>query len=109
MKTSENTKSTIRCREGKVEFASNSKAEHNNKYKLGGKVDKSKIDDGKIEDNEIRKKNQKTSKSKNLSKSKKTIEFSNFFTTAARLAFTKLRQVFVKASILHHFDLECHI
>lgn len=32
-----------------------------------------------------------------------------FFTSAARLAFTKLRQVFVKAPILHHFDPKYHI
>ena len=33
----------------------------------------------------------------------------DFFTPAAKLAFTKLRQAFLKASIFHHFDPECHI
>ena len=32
-----------------------------------------------------------------------------FFISRARLAFTELRQVFVKAPILHHLDLEHHI
>ena len=34
---------------------------------------------------------------------------SDFLIPGARLAFTKLRQAFVKALILHHFDLERHI
>ena len=34
---------------------------------------------------------------------------SDFFTLGARLKFAKLRQAFVKAPILHHFDLDCHI
>ena len=37
------------------------------------------------------------------------VESSDFFTLGARLAFTKLRQVFFKALILYHFDPECHI
>lgn len=32
-----------------------------------------------------------------------------FFTCGARKAFIKLRQAFVEALILNHFDLECHI
>ena len=32
-----------------------------------------------------------------------------FFTPKTRLAFTQLRQTFVKAPILHHFDPESHI
>ena len=47
-------------------------------------------------------------KFKNLSKSKKMVKL-DFFTFGAKLVFSKLRQAFVKASILHHFDLECHI
>ena len=47
-------------------------------------------------------------KSKNLSKFKKTVG-SNFLTLRARLAFTKLRQAFVKAPILYHFDSEDYI
>ena len=34
---------------------------------------------------------------------------SDFFTSGARLAFIKLRQAFVNAPILHHFDPERHI
>ena len=49
------------------------------------------------------------SKSKKLSKSKKMIRSLYFLTPEARLAFTKLRQVFVKAPILYHFDLEYNI
>ena len=33
----------------------------------------------------------------------------SFLTSEARLAFTQLRQAFVKAPILHHFDPESHI
>ena len=48
------------------------------------------------------------SKSKNLSKSQKTVG-SDFLTPGAKLAFTELRQAFLKAPILHHFDPERHI
>ena len=34
---------------------------------------------------------------------------SDFFTPGAKLAFTKLRQAFVKAPIFYHFDPKCHI
>lgn len=33
----------------------------------------------------------------------------SFLTPEARLAFTKLRQVFIKVPILYYFDSECHI
>lgn len=32
-----------------------------------------------------------------------------FFTSGAKKAFTKLRQAFIEALILNHFDLEYHI
>ena len=52
------------------------------------------------------------SKSKNLfkklSKSKNMVGL-DFFTTGARLIFTKLKQEFIKALILHHFDRKRHI
>ena len=51
---------------------------------------------------EIRKKVQ------NSSKSKKTVR-SDFFTSGAKPPFAKLKQVFVKALILYHFDLERYI
>ena len=69
-------------------------------------IDNIKVDNGEVEDDEVRKKGWKTSK--NLSKSKKTIG-SDFLTFRARLAFAKLRQTFVKAPILHHFDPKYHI
>ena len=69
--------------------------------------------------NSIQGKNQaKMTKSKDLVKSKNHDFLSNsrnmeaglgFLTLGARLKFTKLRQAFVKASILHHFDLKCHM
>ena len=33
----------------------------------------------------------------------------DFLTSGAKLAFSKLKQVFVKAPILHHFDSKRHI
>ena len=33
----------------------------------------------------------------------------DFLTPEGRLVFTKLKQVFLKILILHHFDPECHI
>ena len=68
--------------------------------------------------NPAKRKNQaKTTKSKILVKSKNH-DFSksraekaetSFFTPKAKLAFTQLRQAFVEAPILHHFDAESHI
>ena len=37
------------------------------------------------------------------------VRSSDLFTLGAKLAFTELRQAFLKAPILYHFDLECHI
>ena len=34
---------------------------------------------------------------------------SGFLTFEARQAFTKLRQAFIEAPILHDFDLDCYI
>ena len=50
------------------------------------------MDCNKFEDNDIveKKNSQKTSKSKKLSKFKKTVGFLNFLIFKARLAFTKL-------------------
>ena len=78
----------------------------------GSKLNRRRIDDDEVDgnevgDDEIVTKVQKSSKSKNLSKSKKTE--SGFLSLGARKAFTKLRQAFIKTPILHHFDLECHI
>ena len=64
-------------------------------------MDNIEVDGSKVGDDEVGK------KSRNLSKSKKT-EL-DFLTSGARMAFTKLRQVFIKAPILHHFDPKRHI
>ena len=71
----------------------------------GSEVDGGEVDGSEVEVNEVGKKVQKC---KNLSKSKKAVR-SDFLTPGARLAFTKLRQVFVKALILHHFNPERYI
>ena len=64
--------------------------------------DKTGIDDVEVDGGEV----EVGKKGRNLSKSKKT-EL-GFLTSGARKAFTKLRQAFVKALILHHFDPERH-
>ena len=74
----------------------------------GSELNGSEIDGGEVGDDEVGKKVQKLSKSKNLSKSKKMVR-SDFLTPKAKLAFTELRQTFVKVPILHHFDPERHI
>ena len=83
----------------------------------GSKLDKKKIDDNEVNGNEVDDefddeggtKVQKLSRSKNLSKSKKTVRSLDFLTPGAKQAFTELKQTFLKAPILHHFDPECHI
>ena len=72
-------------------------------------MDNVKVDSNEVEVDKVGKKVQKLFKSKKLSKSKKTIRSLDFFTLGAKLAFTKLRQAFLKASILHHFYPEYHI
>ena len=67
------------------------------------------INGGKVEADAVGKKVQKMTKSKNLSKSKKAVRPSNFLIPGAKLAFIKLKQTFLKAPILHHFDPERHI
>ena len=93
---------------------------------------KSKVSSNSVVDNRIidggeainqanstkRKKQAKTTKSKIMVKSKNH-DFSpnsknkkaeiGFFTPETRLAFTQLRQAFVKAPILYYFDPESHI
>ena len=49
------------------------------------------------------------SKNHNFPKSKTKKTKTGFFILKARLTFTQLRQAFVEASILHHFNLESHI
>ena len=63
----------------------------------------------KVEVNEVGKKVRKLSKSKNSSKSKKTVRSSDFLTPGAKLAFIDLSQAFFMAPILYHFNPEPHI
>ena len=74
----------------------------------GCKIDGGEVDGGEFENDEIGKKIQKTSKSKNLFKFKKTVR-TDFFTPGAKLVFTELRKAFLKTPIFHHFDPERHI
>ena len=71
-------------------------------------IDDIEVDGSEVEVDEVGKKGRKTSKSKNSSKSKKTVG-SDFFTSGAKLAFTELRQAFLKAPILYHFDSKRYI
>ena len=99
---------TIEPRKGGIGVGGDSRARHGGSKIDGNGMDNVEVDGGEVEVDEIGKKGRKTSKSKNLSKSKKMV-VSNFLTPGAKLAFTKLKQAFLKAPILKHFDLEHHI
>ena len=73
----------------------------------GSEKDNVEVDGSEVEVDKVGKKGRKTSKSKKSSKSK--MVGLDFLTLGAKLAFTKLRQAFFKAPILHHFDPERHI
>ena len=86
LKTSEDTKSIIRLIEGGVGVGNNSRTRRD-----GYEIDGIEVDSSEVGDDEVRKKVQKTPKSKNLSKSKKMIGSLDFFTPRTKLIFTKLR------------------
>ena len=92
-----------------VGVGGNSKAGRGQSKIDGSEMNNVEVDGSEVEVDEVGKKIQKLSKSKNSSKSKKTVKFLDFLTSGAKLAFTKLRQAFIKAPILQHFDLERHI
>ena len=99
---------TVKPKKGKVGVGSDSRAGRG-----GSEIDRSKMDDVEVDGDEVKvdkveKKGWKTSKSKNLFKSKKMVIL-NFFIPRAKLAFTELRQVFFKTPIFYHFDPKCHI
>ena len=96
LKTSGGTESKTRPGEGEVRVGG-SKTECG-KSKLD---DERRIDDNEVGDDEVGTKVQKSSKSKKTE--------SGFLTSGARKAFTELRQAFIKAPILHHFDPKRHI
>ena len=97
---------TAEPRKGGVGVGGDSRAGRS-RSKLDGRRDDDDEVDGDEVDDDVGTTVQKSSKSKNLSKSKKTE--SGFLTSGARKAFTELRQAFIKAPILHHFDPERHI
>ena len=103
LKTSGSTESLTQSGKGGVKVGGDSRARRNR-----NELDRWKVNSDEVENDEIEKKVQKLSKSKNLSKSKKTVG-SDFLTPKAKLAFTKLRQAFVKALILYHFNPERYI
>ena len=99
--TSGSTESRTQPGEGGVGVG-NSKVGHGgSKLGNGRRIDGDEFDGNEVGDDEVGTKVQK------LSKSKKTE--SGFLTPGARKVFTELRQAFIKAPILHHFDPERHI
>ena len=106
LKTSRGTESKTRPGEGG--FGVDGSRAGRGGSKLGGrrKIDGDEVDGDKVDD-DVGTTAQKLSKFKNLSKSKESE--SGFLTSGARKAFTELRQAFVKALILYHFNPECHI
>ena len=101
LKTLGSTESSKRLGKSRVRIGNNSRTKRDD-----SKLDEIKIGNNKVDD-KTGKKSQNPTKSKNLSKSKKTE--SGFLTSEAKRVFTKLRQAFIKAPILHHFNPEHHI
>ena len=98
LKTSGGTKSKTQPGEGGVGVGSRRAGRGGSKLGDGSGMDDVEVDGGEVEVGE---------KGRNLSKSKKT-EL-GFLTSGARKAFTELRQAFIKAPILQHFDPKRHI
>ena len=98
-----------KLRKGGVGVSSDSRARRSQSKIDGSGMDDVEVDSNEVEVDEFGKKVQKLSKSKNLSKPKKTVRSLDFFTFGTKLVFTKLRQAFIKALILHQFNSEHHI
>ena len=96
-------------RKGVVGVGGDSRARRDRGGIDGSEMNDVEVDGGEVEVDKVGRKARKTSKSKNSSKSKKAVGPSDFLTPGAKLAFTELRQAFLKAPILHHFDPERHI
>ena len=90
-------------RKGELRVGSDSRAGRAQSKFDGSGMDNVEVDGGEVEVDEFEKKVQKSSKSK------KTVRSTDFFTLGAKLAFTKLRQVFIKVPILYHFDPKRYI
>ena len=109
MKTSRSIEPSTQPSEGVVGVDGDSKAKRDASKLDGSKLGSNEVDGDEVEVDEVGNKLQKMTKSKNSFKSKKTVGPSDFLTPGAKLAFTELRQAFLKAPILHHFDPERHI
>ena len=94
---------SAKSRKGRVGVGSDSRAERGQSKIDGSRMDNVEVNGGEVKVDEVGKKVQ------NSSKSKKTVRFLDFLTPKAKLVFTKLRQAFIKAPILQHFDPERHI
>ena len=101
LKTSEGTESKTQPGEGRVGVGGIRAGHGRSKLDNRKMIDGNEVDGNEVGDDEVGTKVQK------LFKSKKTE--SGFLTPGAKKAFTKLRQAFIKAPILHHFDPEHHI
>ena len=91
MKTSGSTESKIRLGERMVGVGDNNRARRSRSEIDESEINDVKVDGGKDEVDEVEKKVQKSSKSKNLSKSKKIVRSSDFLNPRAKLVFAKLR------------------
>ena len=108
-KSVEPKKGVVRVDIGKKKYSNRAQPVDRDKSD-GAEVGGAEIDSNKIDNNNIaeEKNHQKTSKSKNcLSLKRRNWAF--LHPELLRLAFTKLRQAFVKVLILYYFDLECYI
>ena len=108
LKTLRSTDYITQHDKGRVEVDSISRARCDRSKLDKNKIDGNEVDGSEVKDNEVGEKVQKLSKSKNLSKFKKTVR-SDFFISGVKLAFIKLKQAFVKALISYYFDLKYHI
>ena len=102
-KTSGDIESKTRLGEGGVGVSGDSRARYSR-----SEIGRSGMDDVDVDGIEVGV-DKVGKKVQNLSKSKKTVRSLDFLTPKAKLAFAKLRQVFLKAPILQHFDLKRHI
>ena len=98
LKTSGSTESKTRPGEGGVGVDGSRAGRGGSKLDDGSGIDDVEVDGDEVE---VEEKGQNSSKSKKIE--------SGFLISGARKAFTELRQAFVKAPILHHFDPGRHI
>ena len=100
LKTLKNIKFATQPGEGIVGVGGERKARHDKNKLDGSELDGAEVNGNEVEDDEVGKKVQKTSKFK------KMVGSLDFLTFKAKLTFTELRQAFLKAPILYHFDLK---